>query len=503
MIKVGFCFLNHQAHVRHQLPIAIEYSRMNPDDQVDIIYTTDSVYEEISLNLQDYESNNFNLNKLQGSFFKTLAGKIKGRLYPNTKNVINTNKDAFLSYDVLVTPHNTLDRVMALDSERKIKYICIFHGAGDGEVGFDSRFSAYDLLLTSGKDINDRLELEEIVHANNESKIIGYPKLEGIKPSQTRCFDNGNLTYLFNPHYEPHLTSWPLWGEDVLKWFSLNPEHNLIFSPHVKLFNGKLPDNLKKYLEFPNIYVDVNSGRMMDATYTAQADVYIGDVSSQVYEFLYFGARPVLFLNAIGVKDWRSDPCYKMWRMGDVVNSKKDIGPLIVKCASRHKETYHDVQGGLLKNKFSITDIPASVRGAKAISEFISAKSSAKKSKSPKRYLLYIAQNYSYEILRPIQAEIISRGGECAWFIASDDVNSSLLNQNEHVLNTISDIKVYSPRAVLVPGYAVPSFLPGLKVQIFHGLEWKKKGHFKIRDYFDLYCTFGPITTDKFNELKI
>jgi CDP-glycerol glycerophosphotransferase (TagB/SpsB family) len=38
-------------------------------------------------------------------------------------------------------------------------------------------------------------------------------------------------------------------------------------------------------------------------------------------------------------------------------------------------------------------------------------------------------------------------------------------------------------------------------VQVFHGLEWKKKGHFVIRDFFDLYCTHGPATTSRFNVL--
>jgi len=45
-------------------------------------------------------------------------------------------------------------------------------------------------------------------------------------------------------------------------------------------------------------------------------------------------------------------------------------------------------------------------------------------------------------------------------------------------------------------------FLRGLKVQIFHGLAGEKKGHFRIRHYFDLYLTQGPYFTNTFNKLK-
>ena len=63
-------------------------------------------------------------------------------------------------------------------------------------------------------------------------------------------------------------------------------------------------------------------------------------------------------------------------------------------------------------------------------------------------------------------------------------------------------MKSYKPIAVFVPGNIVPDFFPGIKVQVFHGLEYKKQGHFVIRDFYDLYCTHGPLTTIPFNKLK-
>jgi hypothetical protein len=118
-----------------------------------------------------------------------------------------------------------------------------------------------------------------------------------------------------------------------------------------------------------------------------------------------------------------------------------------------------------------------------------------------RKYLLYIAQNYSFEILRPIQAEIRNRGDECAWYVSSDEVDISRFFEDELVISSPEIASKYDSIAVFTPGNIVPDFLSGLKVQIFHGLEWKKKGHFKIRGFFDLYCTQGPITTERFNEL--
>lgn len=118
------------------------------------------------------------------------------------------------------------------------------------------------------------------------------------------------------------------------------------------------------------------------------------------------------------------------------------------------------------------------------------------------RYLFFVMQSYSYEILRPLQKEIAKRGGESAWFLAGNDVNASSLQHDELLLSTVEDVKTYNPIAVFVPGNVVPDFFPGVKVQVFHGLEYKKKGHFAIRDFFDLYCTHGPLTTGPFKTLK-
>jgi CDP-glycerol glycerophosphotransferase (TagB/SpsB family) len=119
-----------------------------------------------------------------------------------------------------------------------------------------------------------------------------------------------------------------------------------------------------------------------------------------------------------------------------------------------------------------------------------------------KQYLFYIAHNYAFEILRPLQEEIRFRGDTVAWFVEGNEVNPDYFQPDEKVLDTLRQVGDYNPRAVFVPGNLVPDFISGLKVQIFHGFEWKKKGHFRERGCFDLYCTQGPFFTQRFEQIR-
>ena len=68
----------------------------------------------------------------------------------------------------------------------------------------------------------------------------------------------------------------------------------------------------------------------------------------------------------------------------------------------------------------------------------------------------------------------------------------------------------YKPDIVLAATDDVPDFISGLKVQIFHGFFSQKRpegnekfAHFRIRGFFDLYCTQGPTSTDGFSAQQI
>ena len=107
--------------------------------------------------------------------------------------------------------------------------------------------------------------------------------------------------------------------------------------------------------------------------------------------------------------------------------------------------------------------------------------------------LFYIEQNYAYAILRPLQAEILAHGGSVYWLLAGKEVDPTFLQSDESSIPDVSAAIALNPAAVFVPGPRVPSFIPGLKVQVFHGLNQDKRGNtYPERGLFDLYCTEGP-----------
>jgi len=124
-----------------------------------------------------------------------------------------------------------------------------------------------------------------------------------------------------------------------------------------------------------------------------------------------------------------------------------------------------------------------------------------------KRYLFYVSQNYSFQILRPLQKFIRARGDEVKWFFEGNEVNRDYLQPSESQLATVADINEYNPLAVFAPGNMIPAFIKGLKVAVFHGFDIGKphrrggEDHFQIRGCFDLYCTQGPNTTKRFQAL--
>ncbi len=123
-----------------------------------------------------------------------------------------------------------------------------------------------------------------------------------------------------------------------------------------------------------------------------------------------------------------------------------------------------------------------------------------------KKYLLFAAHNYAYEMLRPLQNEIWRRGDDVAWWL--EPTCPDRLDADEKRLATIQQVKEYDAMAVFVPGnYVYPDF-PGIKVEIFHGYPIRKRkagkdDHFNVRGWFDIYCTQGPTSTPGFEALAI
>lgn len=115
--------------------------------------------------------------------------------------------------------------------------------------------------------------------------------------------------------------------------------------------------------------------------------------------------------------------------------------------------------------------------------------------------VLFCQNNYAFGILEPVKDVLVERGYSFIWYVATKIIDD-FQHTSDAFTSKITDLETFKADAIFVPGNAIPYYLRGLKVQIFHGLAGEKKGHFRIRQYFDLYLTQGPYFTNKFLELR-
>lgn len=196
------------------------------------------------------------------------------------------------------------------------------HGAGDRAVGFEPRFKLFDQVLVAGNKDRDRLIASGLV-APEDCLVAGPIKLAAILErgiARPPLFDNARPTILFNPHFSKKHSSLDSFGRQLAEAVRKDGRYNLVIAPHARMaksWSKRRRRSWQALAETGRIIVDLGSPRCNDMTYTLGADLYIGDVSSQVYEFL-IRPRPCLFVDAKGI-DWQGSEDYAMWHFGEVV----------------------------------------------------------------------------------------------------------------------------------------------------------------------------------------
>ena len=103
-------------------------------------------------------------------------------------------------------------------------------------------------------------------------------------------------------------------------------------------------------------------------SYTLAADVYLGDVSSQICEFLV-KPRPCLFANPHHV-EWQTDPCYAAWHLGPVFESVDTLDRHLKQAIESHPR-YRALQADYFRQTFDLSAVSSSHRAAQAIADFL------------------------------------------------------------------------------------------------------------------------------------
>ncbi|CAN7196407.1 hypothetical protein LJR225_000614 [Phenylobacterium sp. LjRoot225] len=382
-MKIGFLFNHDQVHqVAHSLPIALALARAQSSVEIVVATTNRRLSAEVirlGLGLIGPRIRLVELGLTRTT--SRLAKQAFEGVAPATRLLVyGDNLDFFRSLDVLVVAEKTSLILKTRHGLKNLRIVHTRHGAGDRAIGFDKASAGFDHVMVSGPKIRDRLVQEAGLDPAVIS-IVGYPKFDlALGGPVHPVIDDGRPVVLYNPHPSPHLSSWFAMGRQVLDWFVEHDDHHLIFAPHVMLFERRFVltvDRLRldrpgrieeRYLRASNIHIDLGSRACTNMAYTHRADVYLGDVSSQVYEFL-LRPRPCVFLNP-GRHAWEGDPNFAHWRAGPVIERAGELGAALLSARREHWDLYRPIQQTLFERSFDLTDEPSSIRAARALAEF-------------------------------------------------------------------------------------------------------------------------------------
>lgn len=177
---------------------------------------------------------------------------------------------------------------------------------------------------------------------------------------------------LYNPHFDPSLSSWPLIGRRVLDHFARSTRYNLVFAPHIRLFDAPTQAKyaaFREYRKLAHMRIDLGSERCVDMTYTLGADLYLGDVSSQVVEFLT-RPRPCLFLNPRRLA-WQDDPSFRFWHLGLVLEEVGELDAALERAVRIHPELARRQRDYLRDSLGLVEPGQSGARGADAIVAYL------------------------------------------------------------------------------------------------------------------------------------
>lgn len=382
MKRVLFLF-NHEAphQVAHLAGTAAAFAREYPQHTTVVAHGGQHIRKSVEEHIPSdvahlIEWRQLNVPRLAGA-----AAGVLDKLLPASRLLrLRANTALFASADVVVSTERTCLRIKRhMPTGTMPRFVRMPHGAGDRNVTYHPDYRRFDLVLASGEKTFAELVKRGVDPAR--VRIVGYPKLDRIDLSaQPKPFDNDRPIFVYNPHFDPYLSSWYDHGPELLRWFAseAGKRFNLIFAPHVMLFRKKLhispeykvarvrPEVPAEALRAGNIMVDVDGPRLFDMSHLLAADAYIGDVSSQLYEFLV-RPRPVFLLGRDEAA--RRDSGSRLFRQAGPLFSR--VGDLAGALPDWKKIgcDHRDAQQAMFDHTFSRENRPAASRAAAAVAE--------------------------------------------------------------------------------------------------------------------------------------
>lgn len=379
--SVGFLFLGELHLIPHLFPIAAALAR-RADAPAITLHVATSVHEEILVDaVARLGLDGIAVARVRG-FVDAPPGMRETPRLPSKPLVLARNARRFLRHDVVVVAERTslwLPRVARrLGMGRRTRFVYNEHGAAPHANFADPRNREAARILMPSEGMAARVRAAG--HADAPIAVVGY-----VKPDYVRAlvapggsvalpaFPERRPVVVYVPHWKRDKSSWWGMGEAVLDWFAHQDRYNLIVAPHVRLprFDPEFERRVAPYRDMPHIAVDATSYRLIDQSYVAAADIYLGDGSSQVVEFAALSPRPVVILNP-DRHPWADDPRFSHWTMGDVIEDVTALGPALDAAAARHP-AYADVQRRYVEAMMGVDDGRASERAAAEVAALLAS----------------------------------------------------------------------------------------------------------------------------------
>jgi hypothetical protein len=366
-VRVAFLYNAQDHHLLHSLPVACALSALRPGWQVAVLATAGAQLALAQDLARAYPGHNLAFRALRRAPGVPPASRI------GKAAALALNARLLDSFDALVVPERTSLHLKRLGARRP-KFIHTFHGSSGHDRADDPRLAQFDLLLAPSQRRLARILAGGKVDPRRAA-VIGYSKrdlVDRLAAVQPPLFANARPTVIYNPHHWRAKSSWPVVGLEVLEAFAAQDRWNLVFAPHVRLFDppaGRYGP-FRRYMDLDHMRIDLGSRRSIDMTYLTTADLYLGDVSSQVFEFA-IRPRPCLFLNPRRLAR-RDDPDFASWRLGPVVETVPEMLRALAS-VERWADAFRPAQDAAMEAAFPDLLAPAPQRGARAIAAFLEA----------------------------------------------------------------------------------------------------------------------------------
>lgn len=296
-------------------------------------------------------------------FFFTCLRKDKRKQLDDSSSFYQKNASFFEQQDVLLTTE--LKGRGSFNGNAKL--VWLLHGVSANDNAFYKSWTC-DLVVCPLIGFKDQLVEKSDFPFQSKIYTNAYLKYDLIKLSKmkSKIFDTHKYTVVYNPHWDSGSgqSSWFDLGFQILEFFYNQNDINLIFAPHINLsryYDIQIP---QKYYNCPNIHIDLNSNDLLRGTYIAHADCYLGDVSSQYFEYIL--CKPdidAIFFNSTGF-DWRDNPAYLYWEDGEVINEVASLASALNDVRKNKKnrcQRFHDIPDNQVYNllhyiKFTILE---------------------------------------------------------------------------------------------------------------------------------------------------